>query len=420
LLKAFVREILRNQPANIYEFGAEYFKQQLDAKSQTQHYGSGGGGSTDIENQLRAVFIEADVDHSGYLSTKEFKQLLKHADLGLSNAQIRLLMSEADENEDDQIDYNEFMIAVVQLIRSFAAKKEAEVEVASRVNEAREKAEFRIAHGITKEEYESIIAEAFREADVDGSGYLSRNELRSVLKAADIGLTRKEVNLLLASVDLDHDQKISFDEFRPLFHEVMVEVMSNVFLKNSKSQSDVEVYLQDCCRAADPSDSGHLTVKQMRRVLQHADLGLSKLQVITILGEAQSDGVSNINYYTFLPLAAAMIYSYHDTQFMDQKLNDVDEYGAASHDELTQELTNVFISADADGNGYLDRLEMFTVMTNAGLSLNQKELNTLMVAVDEDEDGKVSYTEFVKFAPRIMEFIQQDARVRNSYNDSRH
>ncbi len=32
---------------------------------------------------------------------------------------------------------------------------------------------------------------------------------------------------------------------------------------------------------------------------------------------------------------------------------------------------------------------MFTVMTNAGLSLNQKELNTLMVAVDEDEDGKV-------------------------------
>ena len=107
---------------------------RLDAKSQTQHYGSGGGGSTDIENQLRAVFIEADVDHSGYLSTKEFKQvcslrtgpwkllrptlaslqLLKHADLGLSNAQIRLLMSEADENEDDQIDYNEFMIAVVQ------------------------------------------------------------------------------------------------------------------------------------------------------------------------------------------------------------------------------------------------------------------------------------------------------------------
>ena len=56
---------------------------------------------------------------------------------------------------------------------------------------------------------------------------------------------------------------------------------------------------------------------------------------------------------------------------------------------MAQELTNVFISADADGNGYLDRLEMFTVMTNAGLSLNQKELNTLMVAVDEDEDGKV-------------------------------
>jgi hypothetical protein len=49
-----------------------------------------------------------------------------------------------------------------QLIRSFAAKKDAEAEVQARINEAREKAEFRIAHGITKEEYESILAEAFR------------------------------------------------------------------------------------------------------------------------------------------------------------------------------------------------------------------------------------------------------------------
>ena len=35
-------------------------------------------------------------------------------------------------------------------------------EVAQRMEEARSKAEFRIAHGITKEEYESIIDEAFR------------------------------------------------------------------------------------------------------------------------------------------------------------------------------------------------------------------------------------------------------------------
>ena len=132
--RLFCARVLDGRPAGSSPLVCERSPYRLDAKSQTQHYGSGGGGSTDIENQLRAVFIEADVDHSGYLSTKEFKQvcsprtgpwkslrpelallqLLKHADLGLSNAQIRLLMSEADENEDDQIDYNEFMNAVVQ------------------------------------------------------------------------------------------------------------------------------------------------------------------------------------------------------------------------------------------------------------------------------------------------------------------
>lgn len=414
VLKGFVREILRNQPPNIYEFGAEYFKEQL-ANMHTR--GGMGQIDEDLEAQLRRIFVEADTDNSGYLSTKEFKVLLKHADLGLTKHQIRLLMSEADENDDGHIDYNEFMNAVVQLIRSFAAKKEAEAEVAQRMEEARSKAEFRIAHGITKEEYESIIDEAFREADVDGSGYLSRSELRSVLKAADLGLTRKEINLLLSSVDLDGDQKISFDEFRPLFHEVMIEVMTNAFLKNSKSQTDLEIYLQECCREADPTDSGHLNVKHMRAVIRDADLGLTKLQIITILGEAQQDGVGNIHYYQFIPIAAAMVYSYHDSEYMDRRMADLEAQDPDdnSRASLEQELTNIFIAADQDGNGYLDKGEMVTVMSSAGLSLEPKEMNALMAAVDEDDDGKVSYTEFVKFAPRIIEFITMDQRVRASY-----
>jgi hypothetical protein len=33
VLKAFTREVLRAQPTNIYEFGAQYFRQQLEERS---------------------------------------------------------------------------------------------------------------------------------------------------------------------------------------------------------------------------------------------------------------------------------------------------------------------------------------------------------------------------------------------------
>ena len=48
---------------------------RLDAKSQGQQYGAGSGSMSELENQLRTIFVEADVDHSGYLSTREFKQV---------------------------------------------------------------------------------------------------------------------------------------------------------------------------------------------------------------------------------------------------------------------------------------------------------------------------------------------------------
>eukprot|EP00962_Isochrysis_galbana_P032775 scaffold10836_cov77-Isochrysis_galbana.AAC.1 len=56
----------------------------------------------------------------------------------------------------------------------------------------------------------------FRKADTDGSGTLSLPELHAALRHPDLGLTRREVNYLMFSADLNGNRELSWQvEDRP-------------------------------------------------------------------------------------------------------------------------------------------------------------------------------------------------------------
>ena len=51
--------------------------------------------------------------------------LLRNADLGLSNSEIRRVLAEADEDEDGMINYHEFVPVAVQVLQGYHARKHA-------------------------------------------------------------------------------------------------------------------------------------------------------------------------------------------------------------------------------------------------------------------------------------------------------
>lgn len=57
------------------------------------------------------------------------------------------------------------------------------------------------------------IREAFRSADADGDGFLSRDELRCAIAGADVCLTTEEVDQLMRTFDTNRDGRVSFVEF---------------------------------------------------------------------------------------------------------------------------------------------------------------------------------------------------------------
>ena len=49
---------------------------------------------------------------------------------------------------------------------------------------------------------------------------LSRTEFKNCLKAAKLGLTRKDINLIMSTVDANKDGSISYEEFVPICFQV--------------------------------------------------------------------------------------------------------------------------------------------------------------------------------------------------------
>jgi molybdopterin converting factor small subunit len=78
-----------------------------------------------LSTMLINMFKEADDDGSGSLTFDEFQKLMEQVELGISAQELRFVISEADENENGVVDYEEFVPLAVDLIQSFRARNRA-------------------------------------------------------------------------------------------------------------------------------------------------------------------------------------------------------------------------------------------------------------------------------------------------------
>merc|ERR1712187_1020632 len=58
---------------------------------------------------------------------------------------------------------------------------------------------------------------------------------------------------------------------------------------------------------------------------------------------------------------------------------------------------------DQDGSGQLSKQEFVQALTCMELGLTRREINAIMFRVDQDNDGNVSYGEFVPFAFDLLQ-----------------
>ena len=459
-LPSRLTQILRNQPDNIYEYGAKYFEDLIEENKRaaervdepevaaddedagaSAQAGWWNMGDEELQDFIMDRFMEYDDDQDGYLDRHEFKTLLTSTDLGLSTKDVRRIMSEADENEDGVLEYREFVPIMVELIHSMKAKEDAKAAAEEDEVDAREAVEMHLLHGIPREQLEQMMFTVFNSADSDGSGALDRKEFARCLKSAELGLTRKEINLLLSEVDADGDGMVTYEEFVPLCFNILVERFKDDVLAEQalNSYDDLTQTLLEEFQSVDEDDSGgaatgRLKFRRIRHVLDAMSeemLGLSRLQIASIMSEAKVDEeTEEVEYATFASTAARMIYSMVDLAAQAVRVDAVakvaETEGAEFLNTLDEEtikdvLAEAFEEADKDGNGVLDVNEVQHVLKSLGvgqLALKPGEINAMIAAIDADEDGTVNYAELVDFLFDVLNHLERERWIKaNAFSD---
>lgn len=148
--------------------------------------------SSSQNHQLRKIFQSFDKNGDGKLSYSEFKEGYKKVfgSKFTSDEEIALIISKMDQNNDEFIEYEEFL---------------------------------RISLNQQKIVNEHNLKLAFDNFDIDKNGSLSREEIKMILIDAD----DKYLDELFMIIDLDKNGTINFDEFKKMM-EILVQKNSTV------------------------------------------------------------------------------------------------------------------------------------------------------------------------------------------------
>lgn len=432
VLKGFTREVLRELPADveeedaerwIYNFGASYFSEAATAAPTPGFLELDKLSRDELEAKLVDLFLEADADNSGTLDHREFKTVFRtFADeLGFPKTDVRRIMAEADENESGCIEYHEFARAAGDVIQAVLAKTTYDTLKAQREESAVEKSRNFLLHNLSPDQLEKVLGDMFSRADADGSGTLSRGEFTKALKESGLGLTRKEINILLHEVDEDEDGMVTYHEFLPLCFNLLVEIVSQQFESSEipRDEAELKAFFVDLFSAADVKGSGSLSVADIASLLDQAELGLSTIQQSAILAEANADDEGQVDYEKFSGTAATIIAAIIDLQFNESRAEAVIAARAGestvlgmSEEVFVDALTTTLTEADTEGVGMVHYADAKAVLVS-DLRLTDKQANGVVRHAAQDGDGNVAIRDVVAGAFAVLQHIEEIEKLRS-------
>jgi len=361
ILKDFAREVLRNQPANINEFAAKYFDclaQGLPAEGPGEAAGGGGDDPEmsldEVESIIQDLFHKYDGDGNGYLDPSEFKSLMQDLQqrMDFPPDEIYRFLAEADMNEDGMIEYEEFIPLALQIVQGMYAKKRLE----QHITDIDQHAEDLLVHGMSRDELTELVSSIFERMDQDGSGTLSKAEFATALTSMELGLTRREINTVMFQIDQDGDGGVSYREFVPFAFDLLQKLTSLRLLETELENDELAQYLTDLFKARDVHMQGLLLVDDIRDLLHQAMLGLSRMQIYTVISEAEVNSEMMIAYGTFIPRAVGLIRSM--LSFEKSIVKDSKDIGTEAEDKFFAVLDETFAGIEVlTLNDFMQRLQ---------------------------------------------------------------
>merc|ERR1719263_1584381 len=243
-------------------------------------------------------------------------------------------------NEDGMIEYEEFIPLALQIVQGMYAKKRLE----QHISDVDQHAEDLLVHGMSRDELTELAGSIFERMDADGSGTLSKAEFATALTSMELGLTRREINTVMFQIDQDGDGGVSYREFVPFAFDLLQKLTSLRLLETELENDELAQYLTDLFKARDVEMIGMLHVNDVRDLLHQAMLGLSRMQIYTVISEAEVNSDMSIAYGTFIPRAVGLIRSM--LSFEKSIVKDSKDVGSDAEDKFFKSLDDSFTGVE--------------------------------------------------------------------------
>ena len=126
-----------------------------------------------------------DIDGDGTITLVELKEVMRSLGQNPSEKELMQMINSVDDNGDNEIDFEEFLILM-------STKKPS------------------------KDDPDKELRDAFAVFDADGSGSISRDELKKLMRNLGQSLSDAELDAMMDEVDTDGNGEIDFEEFKSM------------------------------------------------------------------------------------------------------------------------------------------------------------------------------------------------------------
>mmetsp|Transcript_122481 Transcript_122481/g.240379 ORF Transcript_122481/g.240379 Transcript_122481/m.240379 type:complete len:140 (+) Transcript_122481:72-491(+) len=119
--------------------------------------------------EFKEAFDIFDADGNGLITTKELATVMTDLHHDASDGAIKEVVGDADNDGSGAIDFPEFVL--------------------------------------------SMKIEAFRVFDINGDGYITKDELRTTMLGLNLALTSEQLDEMMKEADVNQDGKVDYEEF---------------------------------------------------------------------------------------------------------------------------------------------------------------------------------------------------------------
>jgi len=182
-------------------------------------------------------------------------------------------------------------------------------------------------------------------------------------------------------------------------------------------EAEMAAYFSDLFTKA-AGDSQELHFRDVVKLLKDADLGLTLVQIHSIMSEAERDKNGMVDYEKLATTAAGLVVSLLNIELQAGRAEKVTEIHSSEQYQLMfgqdrvsyqSALFGAFEAADSEGTGCLDAKSIEACVTQVSPGITPKQISAILsLAADQDGD-MISYHVIADQAFPVLQFLlEQD------------